>query len=192
MKIFDRCPSIILKVCFWIVVLQIIFSPLIYYAILNVHDSTDYFLQEVSTAKKGPDGRDYIYVGDPILIKAYNWRHLVNGTCFLEVSRVRQNVGGKFDGKKTEFQFVGQAFVGDGIIRRTSWPIPPVEIKITEDWFDDPEAEEQEMDIWTEGPYECNILDTIRKKLGIPRMMSDGRGNPFREKTRVVLKRHKP
>jgi len=153
---YARCASPIMKICFWIVLLQIILSPFIYWAILNVHDSTDYFLQEVASAKKGADGRDYIYVGDPILIKAYNWRHLVNGTCFLEVSRVRQNVGGKYDGKKTTFQFVGQAFVGDGKIRQTSWPIPPVVIKVDESWFDDPDAEEQEMDIWTEGPYECN------------------------------------
>lgn len=183
--------SIFSRVCVWIVVLLIVCSPLIYYAILSWPDSTDYFLQEVASAKRGPDGRDYIYVGDPILIKAYNWRHKINGTCFLDVSRVRENVGGKFDGKKTTFQFVNQYFVGDGLIRQTSWPIPPVVIKVDDSWFDDPDAEEQEMDIWTEGPYNCNPLDAIRKKLGIPRMMSDGQGHPWREKTRVVLKRHK-
>lgn len=180
------------RVCFWIVLAQIVLSPLIYYAIISWPDSTDYFLQEVSSSVKGQDGRDYIVVGDPILIKAYNYRHLINGTCLLEVDRIRKNVGGKYDGKETVFQHVQQYFVGDGIIRRTSWPIPPVVVKVTDDWFDDPDATEQPMDIFTAGPYECNFLDKIRKWVGYPRMMHDAKLNPWREKTRVVLVRETP
>jgi hypothetical protein len=48
------------------------------------------------------------------------------------------------------------------------------------------------MDIFTAGPYECNVLDKIRKKLGVPRMMHDAKLNPWREKTRVVLVRKRP
>lgn len=184
------------RFCFWIVVTAIILFPFEYLAIMSLPDSTDYFLQEVDSSVTGPDGRNYIYVGDNIHIKAYNWRRLPpalfnDGKCLLDVSRVRANVGGKFDGKKTEFQFVQQQFVNDGNIRLTSWPIPPVYVKITDDWFDDPDADEQEMDIWTEGPYDCNIVDHIRKSLGFPRMMHDNHWNPWRHKTRVVLKRHK-
>lgn len=184
------------RVCFWIVVAAIVLFPLEYLFVMSIPDSTDYFLQEVDSAVKGEDGRDYIYVGDPIHIKAFNFRRLApslfnDGKCFLDVDRIRKNVGGNYDGKETVFQFVRQQFVGDGIIRQTSWPIPPTVIKITDDWFDDPDSDEQEMDIYTAGPYDCNILDHIRMKLGFPRMMHDGKWNPWREKTRVVLKRHK-
>jgi hypothetical protein len=171
--------------------LTLLFSPLVYLVALSWPDSTDYFLQEVDSAKVGPDGRKYIYVGDNLHVSAYNYRHLVNGTCVIDVWRGRENVGGKFDGLRTAFQFVQQAFVGDGVIRRTSWPIAPNVIPVTEEWFDDPTVDEQEMDIFTWGTYNCNALDSIRVALGFPRVHHDGQGNPQREKTRVVLKRHK-
>ncbi len=179
----------IYPVCFWVVVAMIVLSPLEYDAIVSWPDSTDYFLQTVDSAVHGPDGRNYIYVGDNLHVKAYNFRHHVNGTCLLHVNRIRQNVGGKYDGKMHRFQQVDQYFVGDGIIRQTSWPIFPSVISITEDWFDEPSADEQEMDIYTAGTYDCNVLDRIRQWLGIPRVMHDGEGNPWREKTRVVLRR---
>lgn len=178
--------------CFWLVVAMIVLSPIEYLAIVSWPDSTDYFLQEVVSAVHGPDDRKYIYVGDDLLVKAFNYRHLINGTCLLSVDRFRENVGGKFDKKRTLIQQVDQYFVGDGKIRQTSWPIRPEVITVTEAWFDDPEAEEQEMDIYTTGVYDCNFLDFIRKALGFPRIMHDGVGNDFREKTRVVLRRAKP
>jgi hypothetical protein len=175
--------------CTWIVCLMVLFSPFIYWAIVSWPDSTDYFLQEVDSAKAGPDGRDYIYVGDQLHVTAYNWRHKINGTCLINVDRVRENVGGKYNGKRHLLQRLEQYPTGDGIIRRTSWPLDPVKIMVTEDWFDDPEATEQEMDIFTTGDFNCNPLDRIRIALGIPRLHHDGQGHPWREKTRVVLKR---
>jgi hypothetical protein len=178
-----------MSVCAWVVTLGLLLTPVGYLAVISWPDSTDYFMQEVASAKKGPDGRNYIYVGDELHVTAYNYRHLINGTCVIDVWRGRQNVGGKYDGKRTAFQFVQQAFVGDGKVRKTAWPIVPETIMITEDWFDDPTATEQEMDIFTWGTYNCNILDNVRMQLGFPRVLHDGERNPWREKTRVVLKR---
>ena len=179
-------------VSFWVFCVLLICLPITYWASLNgFGDSTDYFLQEVSSSVKGPDGRHYIYVGDDLRVTAYNYRHEVNGSCFIEVDRLRQNVGGKFAGRRHLMQRVEQRFVGDGKIRRTSWPIAPERITITEDWFDDPEAEEQEMDIFTTGTFYCNPLDWFWLKIGRPRVHHDQDENPEREHTRVVLRHHK-
>lgn len=176
--------------CFYLVLLTIAWSPVIYWAAVNSFgDSTDYFFQSVESAEPGPDGRNYIYVGDNIRITAINHRHRVNGSCLLEVDRVRENVGGKFDGQKHVFQHVQQQFPGDGEPRRTSWPIPPIYIRVDESWFDDPTAIEQEMDIYTAGTYECNPLDSFWLFIGWPRMMHDFKWNEERERTRVVLTR---
>ena len=177
--------------CFWIVLVLILMAPFEYWAIVSWPDSTDYFLQEVDSAVVGPDGRRYIFVGDNLHVRAYNWRHLINGTCLLSVDRIRENVNGPFAGKRTLMQHVDQQFVGDGIIRRTSWPISPQQIRITSDWFDDHQATEQELDIYTTGTYDCNLLDRIRLALGIPRIHHDGEGHPWRERTRVVLRRER-
>ncbi len=164
---------------------------IIYLAIIDIPDSTDYFLQEVDSSERGVDDRDYIYVGDNLHIRAYNWRHKRNGTCLIGVDRMRENVGGKFDGKRHLIQHVDQYFAMDGIIRQTSWPIGDVTIPITKDWFDDEEAEEQEMDIFTTGYFDCDFLDQIRLKLGVPRVHHNGEGLPERERTRVVLRRNR-
>lgn len=175
-------------ICFWVVVIVAALSPLEYWAILSIPDSTDYFLQQV-VSSKSDDGRDYIYVGDNLHVTAYNWRHRINGNCLIHVDRNRETVGGKFHGKRTTFQSLDQKFIGDGFIRRTSWPILPAVVKITEDWFDDPEAQEQEIDIFTTGTFNCNALDSLRLWLGIPRVHHNAAGAPERERTRVVLKR---
>ena len=174
---------------------SVVLAPLVYLtylAIISWPDSTDYFLQRIDSAMPGPDGKSYIYVGDTLHASAYNFRHRINGTCLIHVDRIRENVGGTHDGETTIFQHVEQFFVGDGIIRQTSWPIAPVTIPITKDWFDDESSDEQDMDIYTAGTYECNQLDLIRIKLGIPRLLHDGEGHPYREKTRVTLKRRRP
>jgi hypothetical protein len=165
--------------------------PFEYWAIVSIPDSTDYFLQKITSAVTGSDGRRYIYVGDDLHITAYNWRHILNGTCWIWVDRNRENVGGKFAGKRTVIQGLAQQFVGDGIIRQTSWPIEPVHIPITSDWFDDPNVDEQEMDIFTTGYYNCNPLDQIRIALGIPRVHHNAKGLPERVRSRVVLRRYK-
>jgi hypothetical protein len=181
------------RACFYIVFAMVLLSPFEYWAVLSIPDSTDYFLQEVSSAKEGPDGRDYIYVGDDLQIKAYNWRHktkaMFGGTCWIWVDRVRENVGGKHDKQRTVIQGLAQQFSGDGIIRRTTWPVEPARITITPEWFDDPEVDEQEMDIFTTGYFICNPLDRIRYRLGIERMHHNAQGEPERERTRVVLRR---
>jgi hypothetical protein len=182
----------ILMTCMWIVIAMILLSPFEYWAIVSWPDSSDYFLQEVDSATKGADGRDYIYVGDDLHVSAYNWRHKLNGNCDISVDRVRQNVGGRFDGKRHIMQHVDQQLNGDGFIRSTSWPLAPVRIPVTADWFDDENADEQEMDIFTSGFYKnCNLLDVIRTHLGFPRVHHDGQWNPEREHTRVVLRRSK-
>ena len=177
--------------CFWFVILLVLMSPIIYWAIISIPDSTDYFLQEVSSAKPGPNGDMYIFVGDDLRVRAYNYRHLVNGTCLIHVERVRENVGGKYAGRATVMQEVDQQFVGDGIVRRTTWPLAPERIHIDASWFDDPNVNEQAMDIYTRGTFECNPLDRLRMWLGFPRVHHDGEGHPYRERTRVVLRREK-
>ena len=187
-RVFRRSVA---PACFWILLALILLSPVEYWAIVSWPDSTDYFLQEVDSAKIGPDGRHYIFVGDDLHVRAFNWRHLINGTCLLSVDRWRENVGGKYDGKRSLMQHVDQQFVGDGIYRRTSWPLAPQRIQITSDWFDDPAATEQVIDIFTTGTYDCNPLDHLRLALGIPRVHHDGQGRPEREHTRVVLRRER-
>ena len=149
------------------------------------------FCKGVDSSVVGPDGRHYIYVGDDLHVSAYNWRHIKNGTCLIWVERNRENVGGRFAGKRTIIQELQQQFVGDGIIRRTSWPVAPARIPITEHWFDDTAVDEQEMDIFTSGYFECNPLDEIRLAFGFPRMHHNAKGLPERERTRVVLRRYK-
>lgn len=177
------------RISFYIVLAAVLLSPFEYWAVISIPDSTDYFLQTVDSASKGGDGRGYIYVGDSLHVSAYNWRHKLNGSCTIRVYRNRENVGGKFDGQRTVMQDLYQQFVGDGVIRRTSWPLAPEKISITEDWFDDPEATEQEMDIFTTGWYQCNPLDQIRLWAGVPRVHHNANGDPERERTRVVLRR---
>lgn len=184
---------------FYILLTMVVLSPFEYWAIVSIPDSTDYFLQAVDSAKRGDDGRDYIYVGDNLHVVAYNWRHKLNGSCDIWVDRVRENFGGKFHRKRTVMQHVDQSFQGDGIIRRTSWPLashnPPLPsevIPITESWFDDPEAQEQEIDIFTTGWFDCNPLDSFRVWAGFPRMHRNAALEPERERTRVVLRRKAP
>lgn len=187
--LFIRFRNSTERSAFWVLFFMALLAPLEYMAIISIPDSTDYFLQEVDSATKLDDGRNAIYVGDNLHVVAYNWRHKLNGTCTIRVNRVRENVGGKYDKKRTAFQTLDQQFVGDGIIRRTSWPLAPATIPITEAWFDDPSATEQEMDIFTTGWYKCNWLDVLRVWAGVPRLHHNANGDPERERTRVVLRR---
>lgn len=192
-------PALLNKYCsdafrctfFYIFAAQIVLLPFLYWYIISIPDSTDYFLQRVDSAKS-VDGKNVVYVGDDLHIVAYNWRHIVNGTCWIWVERNRENVGGKFAGRRHVMEALPQQFIGDGIIRQTSWPIAPKRILITEDWFDDNSVDEQDMDVFTTGYFDCNPLDRIRIALGIPRLHHNAKGQPERERTRITLRRNKP
>jgi hypothetical protein len=133
---------------------------LLFLLVLNAYGpSTNYFNQSVASAIRGPDGRDYIRVGDNFLVKSEVIRHRLNGLCVLDVWRVRENVDGAHAGDIHLLQFIKQSFVGDDEFRHTSWPIPPAKIVVGEDWFDGPDVQEQTLDVFVVGRYNCNVLD---------------------------------
>ena len=189
--------------CLYLVLLMLIASPVEYFAILNcLGPSTDYFDESVASARH-IDGESYIQVGDDLVVKAEVIRHRINGTCRLAVWRVRQNVGGKFDGRISLLQYIEQNFVGDGQFRHTSWPIPPTRIVVTENWFDDPNVAEQTIDIFVIARYYCNFLDDlyprwidgIKKKTQTPASALHGFAIPYwngRDETahaKIIMKR---
>lgn len=161
-KKHNRMWNGISTVCSLIVLLAILGSPLWYFFIVNAMGaSTDYFDQSITTAKQDHDGQSVLHVGDPFRVHAGVIRHLVNGSCQLAVWRVRENVGGKFDGRINLLQYIDQTFVGDGVFRHTSWPLPPIAITVTDNWFDDPDAKEQTMDVFVIARYYCNMVDDV-------------------------------
>ena len=162
--------------CFWVVLLEVVLAPVEYLATLNAYgSSTDYFNQYVASAEHGPNGQDFVTVGDDFLVRAEIIRHRVNGTCQLSVNRVRENVGGRLPGAIHLIQHVDQNFVGDGAFRYTSWPIPPAKIVVGDDWIE-PGAAQQVIDVFVVGRYYCNVLDRV-----FPRFLrGDDGGDPGR------------
>jgi len=150
----------------WFVIAGVILSPIIYDLILNAQGpSTYYFQQQVASAIVGADGLYYIHVGDKFEVHANVIRHRSNGgDCRLRVWRVRQDVGGAFDGWISLIQppYVDQHFQGDDKFRQTSWPLPGAiqyPIIVGNDWFIDPAAREQTIDVFVIARYDCNLLD---------------------------------
>lgn len=169
--------------CCYILAAIFVLIPFEYFFALNYHGpSTNYFNQVVVSAMQGDDKRSYIYVGDAFRVAAEVVRHRVNGSCHLSVWRVRQNIGGIFNGRISLIQHVDQAFIGDGEFRHTSWPIPPDKITVTEAWFDDPAADEQVIDVFVIARYYCNFLDDVFPRwLGNPELVRyDQRITPTR------------
>jgi hypothetical protein len=136
--------------------------------------STSYFNQQITSALHAPDG-DHLFLGDPVIIAAGTIRHKRNANCDLAVWRVRENIGGKYDGSIHLMQQITQAFVGEGYYRRTTWPIAPAKVTVDDGWFDDADAKSQLMDIYVVGRYYCNVWDYL-----MPRFLHDNSGPPDR------------
>ena len=175
-------------VSFWIIVAAVATSPIWYTSLLNwPGPSTFYFDQNVASARHD-EGLGYILPGDQLLMHASTVRHKFNGRCELAVWRVRENIGGKYDGNIHLMQFVWQAFVGENFFRKTSWPIAPARVivdktNVVQDqktgeftgadgtWFDDPSVQQQTVDVFVVGRYYCNFMDYI-----FPRFLEDNDG----------------
>jgi hypothetical protein len=152
-------------ICFWLVAAMLVLLPVEYLAIQNAYGpSTDYFNQHVSSAARGADGRNYIYIGDEFNVSSNVIRHKTNGSCRLAVWRVREDIGGFHDGRISLIQYADEAFVGDGEWRQTSWPVVHKDadkIIVKPDWIDDPRSDEQSIDVFVIARYYCNILDGL-------------------------------
>jgi hypothetical protein len=172
-RLLPLIRRIIQPLSFWILVLLLATSPVWLTALEDqTGPSTSYFDQVVASAHKGRDGKEYIYPGDQILIRADIIRHSFNGTCHLGVWRVRENIGGPDDGAIHLMQHVDQEFIGDGLFRHTSWPIAPAQIVVDKSWFDDPATTRQTLDMFVVGRYYCNFLDYL-----MPRFLHSADGD---------------
>lgn len=182
-----------------LVALQLLFSPLIYLAVLNaVGPSTEYHNPAIGTAVKGPDGSSYVYLGDELYVWITIIRHKLNGNCRFEIERFAEAVGGSRDGQKYMISKTALQFVGQNELRRTRWPVPSEKYILgygvnekNEPQIDQPllpdGIDEQEFTFYVVGQYFCNALDYV-----IPRYIQGGDRPDITPRVNAVLRRQKP
>jgi hypothetical protein len=183
----------------WIVLGQIILFPVIYLAVLNaIGPSTEYHNPQIGTAERGPDGTQYVYLGEEFYVWISIVRHRLNGSCLFDIRRYAEVVGGPRNGRmylisKAELQFVGQ-----NEMRRTRWPVPEEKYILgyavndnNEPQFDMPllphGVDEREFTFYVVGRYYCNALDYI-----FPRYIQGGDRPNITPRVNAVLRRHRP
>ena len=184
---------------FWIVVLAIILSPVLYTAMLNwLGPSTEYHDPVIGTAVKGPDGKDYVYVGDEFYVWITIVRHKLNGNCLFEIERFAEATDGPNKGVRRLISKTALQFIGQNELRRTRWPVPSeayilgYEVdKQSKPQLDKPllpdGVDQQEFEFYVVGRYFCNFLDYL-----IPRHIQGGQKPDETPRVRAIVKRTKP
>jgi len=186
------------RVALWIVAVQILLSPVIYTALLNaVGPSTQYRNPQIATAEPGPDGKQYVYLGEEFYVWITVIRHRLNGNCLFEIRRYAEVASGPRVGKAFLISAVSLQFVGQNELRRTRWPQPSERyfLGYAVDEENDPlytqpllpdGVDEEHFAFYVRGRYYCNFLDYL-----IPRYIQGGNQPDETERVYAVLRRHR-
>ncbi len=199
---FQNMLCVFIRISPWIVALELLLlipvpQPIGYVAMLNMlGPSTEYFNPVIGTALKGPDGRDYVFLGDEFYVLISIVRHKTNGNCQFIIKRYAEPTEGVDKGKPKLISTDTLQFVGRNELRNTRWPQPPDKLYLKNIVDEDnkpvgpllPEGvEEQETDFYVIGRYYCNVLDYF-----FPRFIGGGEISNQTQAVHAVVKRTKP
>jgi hypothetical protein len=188
------CP-----ICCGIVLLGLVGLPVWRIAILNwIGPSTEYHNPVIATAERGPDGRNYVYLGEEFYVRMFIVRHEINGNCHFKIRRYAEALGGSNAGKPILISVAELQFLGRNDMYTVRWPSPPDKYILgygvddnNEYVFEKPLLVEGEDEIefvfYVKGRYYCNFLDYV-----IPRYIQGGPRQDETAHVRAVVKRKRP
>jgi hypothetical protein len=165
-------------------------SPAIYFGILNtLGPSTEYYEPSVIGAALGPNGHYIAYLGDRVAVTYTVVRHQINGSCFIQVWRYGEEVGGTAPGRRRLLDYADLFFRGENELRRPRWPLDGMVLDYD---FDHepllaPGVDEQAFDLYVVARYYCNFMDYI-----FPRYLQGGIKPDETERVRLIVRRNRP
>jgi len=167
------------------------------YTMLNSFGpSTEYYQPKIDGALLLPNGKYLAYLGDRIFVTYIVVRHSLNGSCFMTIERMGDNVGGPAPGKKHLLDYADLQFVGQNELRRPRWPIPGLILGYDVDHHNriikskpllEPGTSEQELRLYVHARYYCNIMDYI-----IPRYLQGGDIPDETASVNLIVRRERP
>ncbi|MDE2101780.1 MAG: hypothetical protein KGL39_31325 [Patescibacteria group bacterium] len=189
-----RFVAFIKTLCAWLVAAEIVFSPVIYLAVLNaIGPSTEYFEPWIEgQVTLGADGIYHAFLGDRIFVRYIVVRHKLNGNCLLHVYRYGERIGGPLAGTRVLLDYADLRFVGANELRRPRWPLAGLVLGYGVDKDDNPKMDEpllppgvdsQEFALYVVAEYRCNVLDYI-----FPRYLQGGQPDQT-ARVNIVIKR---
>ena len=173
---------------------QLVFSPAIYFGILNhLGPSTEYYEPTITGAVQIKDGKYVAYLGDKIFVNYIVVRHKINGTCFLHVYRYGEEVGGPHAGQRHLLDYVELQFRGRDELMRPHWPLTGLVLGYDVDKNGisqkdkpllAPGIESQEFALYVVARYYCNFMDLL-----FPRYLQGGIKPNETERINLIVKR---
>jgi hypothetical protein len=156
---------------FTLFIFQIIFSPAIYFGILNyLGPSTEYYEPTITGAMVDRDGNYSAYLGDKIFVNYIVVRHKINGECLLHVYRYGEDIGGPDNGKRHLLDYVELQFKGRDELMRPHWPLKGLVLGYDVNEAGVPQENKpllapgvnsQKFALYVVARYYCNFMDLI-------------------------------